>query len=133
MLSPGLYLSNLNDQFRAAVEGWLIPWCAYLGLDGQIVSGYRDNAEQDRLYRLGRSPWQYSARVRLRGAQGSVTDAPAGYSAHNYGLAIDVEGPDQAQILSVAQQLGFGLVSWDPAHVEHPQFATFLKQLPPLP
>jgi hypothetical protein len=132
MLDAGLYLAELNPQFADAVANWLIPWCAYLGLSGQIVSGYRDNAEQDRLYRLGRSQFQYASRTRMRGAQGTVTDAPAGYSAHNYGLAIDVEGPDQAQILEVARQLGFGLVSWDPAHVEHPQFATFLKQLPPL-
>jgi hypothetical protein len=130
MLSAGLYLGGLNDQFSDAVRNWLIPWCDYLGLAGQIVSGYRDNAEQDRLYRLGRSPYQYSARTKLHGAQGSVTDAPAGYSAHNYGLAIDVEGPDQSQILEVARQLGFGLVSWDPAHIEHPQFAAFLRQLP---
>lgn len=130
MLSGGLYLADLEPSFASAVQNWLMPWCEYLGLSGQIVSGYRDNAEQDRLYRLGRSPYQYSSRTKLRGAQGSVTDAPAGYSAHNYGWAIDVEGPDQARILEVARQLGFALVSWDPAHIEHPSFAAYLRSLP---
>jgi len=130
VLSSSLYLANLEPGFRSAVADWLMPWCEYLGLSGQIVSGYRDTAEQDRLYRLGRSPYQYANRVKLHGTQGSVTDAPAGSSAHNYGWAIDVEGPDQARILAVARDLGFALVSWDPAHIEHPAFAAYLRSLP---
>lgn len=127
-LTAGVVLGGLQPAFRAAVSEWLMPWCAYLNLEGRIVSGYRSNEEQDRLFRLGRSPYEYQNAVRLRGARGSVTDAPPGSSAHNYGLAIDVEGPDQAAIVEVGRQLGFGTVSWDPAHLEWPNFSQLLRE-----
>lgn len=126
MLDPGMMLSGLWQPFASAVNGWLIPWANYYGLRGTIVSGYRSMEEQDRLYRLGRSQYQYSAQIKLHGTQGSVTDAPAGQSAHNYGLAVDIEGPDQAQIIEIGRQLGFGTVSWDPAHLEYPNWRSLL-------
>lgn len=125
-MDDGGQLGQLWPPFASAVQGWLIPWVDYYGLRGQIVSGYRSLEEQDRLYRLGRSPYQYSNHVYLRGTQGSVTDAWAGQSAHNYGLAVDIEGPDQAQIIEIGRQLGFGTVSWDPAHLEYPNWRSLL-------
>jgi len=132
MLQTGLMLSGLDASMAAAVRDYLVPWVAYRGLSAYIptTGGYRDWTEQDRLYRLGRSAYQISARVKLRGTQGSVTDAPAGYSAHNWGLAIDVEGPDQAAVVALAAQLGFGTVDWDPAHIEWPNWSRYV-QLPP--
>jgi hypothetical protein len=35
-------------------------------------------------------------------------------------MALDLEGPDWASAMEIARQLGFGTVSWDPAHIEHP-------------
>jgi hypothetical protein len=126
MLDPGLALGQLWPPFASAVQNWLMPWVEYYGLRGTIVSGYRSFAEQDQLYRLGRSQWQYSQHVKLQGTQGSVTDAWAGQSPHNYGLAVDIEGPDQAAIISIGKQLGFGTVSWDPAHLEYPNWRSLL-------
>jgi hypothetical protein len=126
MLDPGLNLTQLWGPFASAVQGWLMPWVEYYSLRGTIVSGYRSFDEQDALYRLGRSKWQYDQHVYLHGTQGSVTDAWAGASAHNYGLAIDIEGPDQAAIVDIGRQLGFGTVSWDPAHLEYPNWKSLL-------
>jgi LAS superfamily LD-carboxypeptidase LdcB len=118
-LTGELYLSGLWPPFSDAVR-YLKAWCDYLSLNAQIVSGYRSPAEQAADYALGRTPQEVIDRVKKYGQGGAVTDAPPGYSAHNYGLAVDVEGPDQANVLQLAKQLGFGTVSWDPAHIEWP-------------
>ena len=49
------------------------------GIDIRIVSGYRSNEKQNNLYMSGRN-----------GKGHIVTNAPAGFSYHNYGLAVDV-------------------------------------------
>lgn len=59
-----------------AVE--LIKRSYHEGIFVQITSGYRSNAEQTRLYNQGRTT---SGNI--------VTNAKAGQSIHNYGLAID--------------------------------------------
>jgi hypothetical protein len=127
MLSGGLYLSGLWPPFREVVTEYLQPWVEYFGLEGRIVSGFRSIEEQDALFHLGRTQAQYNARVRLQGRNGSVTDAPPGSSAHNYGLAIDVEGRNQSEIIQVGAALGFGTVSWDPAHLEWPNWQALLR------
>lgn len=125
MISGTYNLSGLWPPFAEAVR-YFLAWCDYLGLQGQITSGYRSTAEQWSLYRRGRTPAQLAAHTSLHGANGSVTDALPGQSAHNYGLAIDIEGRDQKAITTLAGQLGFGLVSWDPAHVEWPGWRSLL-------
>lgn len=124
MFRIGAEFIDLDPSFADAVRRWLVPWCDWYGLSVSVApdGAYRSMTEQDRLYRLGRSAGQYAARTKLRGTQGSVTDAPAGYSPHNYGLALDLDGPDAAAAVDIARQLGFGLVSWDPLHIEHPQW-----------
>jgi peptidoglycan L-alanyl-D-glutamate endopeptidase CwlK len=72
-------LANVNpalaDKVRAAASQ-----LATLGTYILVVSGLRTAAEQDALYAQGRN-----------GAPGHiVTNAKAGYSMHNYGLAVDV-------------------------------------------
>lgn len=114
-------LAHLWPPFARAV-GALQAWADYLGLDGRVISGFRSASEQSRLYAIGRTAREISARVSKQGRDGTVTDAPPGSSAHNYGLAIDVEGRDQRQLVELARQLGFGTVSWDPAHIEWPQW-----------
>jgi peptidoglycan L-alanyl-D-glutamate endopeptidase CwlK len=56
-----------------------IPLMKRYGLDVRIISGLRTFAEQDALYAQGRT-----AKGRI------VTNARAGYSNHNFGIAFDV-------------------------------------------
>lgn len=127
MLASGLYLAGLWPPFRAAVTDYLLPWVEYIGAEGRIVSGYRSMAEQTRLYAIGRTPQEIAQRVAKQGRGGAVTDAWPGSSAHNYGLAIDVEGPGQQVIVALGRSLGFGTVSWDPAHLEWPNWTGLLR------
>lgn len=127
MIAGSWYLSGLWPPFSDAVR-YLNAWANYFGLDAQIVSGYRSLEEQARLYAQGRTQYEIDARVRKSGRGGSVTDAPPGSSAHNYGLAVDYEGPDQSSVIELARQIGFGTVSWDPAHVEWPGWQSLVQQ-----
>jgi len=102
---------------------YLLAWCDYYGLTVDLTSGYRSNQEQAALYAKGRTPAEISAQTRKRGTGGSVTDAPPGYSAHNYGLAVDVGGPAVTEVVALAKQIGFATVSWDPDHIEWPGWA----------
>lgn len=117
----------MHPAFARAVEGWLIPWANHLGYEARIVSGYRSLEEQARLYAKGRTPQEIAQRVKKQGRGGAVTDAPPGTSAHNFGLAIDVEGRDQQLVIRLARDLGFGTVSWDPAHLEWPGWSGLVK------
>lgn len=125
MITGTRHLSGLWPPFQAAVQ-YLLEWCNQEGLEGQIVSGYRSFQEQATLYRLGRTADQVRRRVAMHGANGAVTDAPPGASAHNYGLAVDIEGRDQTLIIQLAAVIGFGTVSWDPAHIEWPHWSNLL-------
>lgn len=125
-ISGTWYLSGLWPPFSDAVR-YLQAWCEFYSLNAQIVSGYRSIEEQAALYAKGRTPSEVAQRVRKQGHGGAVTDAPPGDSAHNYGLAVDVEGPDQRAVISIAQQLGFGTVSWDPAHIEWPGWQSLIR------
>lgn len=120
---------NLSGQlwppFAEAVH-ILQQWIDYYGYVGSIESGYRSLEHQAQLFAIGRTSAEIRAQVRKKGADGAVTDAPPGSSPHNYGLAIDVYGPDQAKIIALAKQLGFGTVSWDPPHLEWPNWKSLL-------
>jgi hypothetical protein len=127
MVTGTYLLSGLWPPFREAAL-YLLDWTSYLGYEGEIVSGYRSWEEQSRLYQIGRTPAEVANRVSKQGRDGSVTDAPPGASAHNYGLAIDIEGRDQTAIVALARQIGFGTVSWDPAHIEWPNWQSLLRR-----
>jgi LAS superfamily LD-carboxypeptidase LdcB len=116
MIGGSRYLSGLWPPFAGAVQ-YLLEWGNYQGLSGEIISGYRSLQEQAELYAIGRTPEEVAAHVSKQGRDGSVTDAVPGQSAHNYGLAVDFDNPD---IRHLAAVIGFGTVSWDPAHVEWP-------------
>jgi LAS superfamily LD-carboxypeptidase LdcB len=118
-ISGTSYLYGLWPPFAEAVR-YLLAWSQSYGLEGRIASGYRSMAEQTALYSQGRSQSEILNRVAKRGIAGAVTDAPAGESAHNYGLAVDIEGRDQGAIIQLARAIGFATVSWDPAHIEWP-------------
>jgi len=121
------YLYGLWPPMQGAVR-YLLAYCAYYGLEGSIVSGLRSLQEQERLYAQGRTQDEVTRRVSKQGAGGSVTDAPPGSSAHNYGLAVDIEGRDQGAIIQLARQIGFGTVSWDPAHIEWPGWKSLVQR-----
>jgi D-alanyl-D-alanine carboxypeptidase len=104
----------------------LIQWCDLNNLSVQIASGYRSLEEQAELYAEGRTADQIANRVSLHGTGGSVTDAPPGTSAHNYGLAVDLSGPDVSSAMTIARALGFGTISWDPDHLEWPNWRSLL-------
>jgi peptidoglycan L-alanyl-D-glutamate endopeptidase CwlK len=71
-------LDDLNPEIRPLVDDFLSA-CSVAGLDVLVTCTLRSNAEQAALYAQGRT------------APGHVvTDAPAGHSAHNFGLAIDI-------------------------------------------
>ena len=125
-LSGTSYFSGLWPPFSAAVR-YLQAYCSYYNLEGSIVSGLRSNSEQANLYAQGRTVYEIANRISREGTGGTVTDAPPGSSAHNYGLAVDVEGRDQQRIIALAAALGFGTVSWDPAHIEWPGWRSLIS------
>jgi peptidoglycan LD-endopeptidase CwlK len=71
-------LNDLRPEVRPQVDAFLAA-CSSAGLNVLVTCTLRSNDEQTALYAQGRT------------APGHiVTDAPAGRSAHNYGLALDV-------------------------------------------
>jgi peptidoglycan LD-endopeptidase CwlK len=71
-------LDDLRPEVRPQVDAFLAA-CAAAGVDVLVTCTLRSNDEQATLYAQGRT------------APGHiVTDAPAGRSAHNYGLALDI-------------------------------------------
>jgi peptidoglycan L-alanyl-D-glutamate endopeptidase CwlK len=71
-------LSDLRPEVRPLVDAFLDS-CAAAQVDVLVTCTLRSNDEQAALYAQGRTT---PGRI--------VTDAPAGQSAHNYGLAIDI-------------------------------------------
>lgn len=70
-------MGTVNSKVKdLAIE--LIKRSYHIGIYVQITSGYRSNAEQTKLYNQGRTT-----------PGNIVTNAKAGQSIHNYGLAID--------------------------------------------
>lgn len=70
-------LEDLHPKVKAKAEAFLAK-CKAEGIDVIITCTYRDAAEQDRLYAIGRTtPGK------------KVTNAKAGQSFHNYRLAFD--------------------------------------------
>lgn len=115
------YLAQLYPDFAAAVR-WLLDQSSRRGWDVYIQSGFRSMDEQRALYARGRSIYEQLRHVKKQGRDGSVTDAPPGYSPHNWGLAVDLGGKDAARAVALAKQAGFGTISWDPPHVEWPNW-----------
>jgi len=118
-------LSGLWPPFAEAVR-ILLSWCDYYSLTVNVYSGARSNDEQAALYAKGRTPAEVAQRVSKHGKGGAVTDAPPGTSPHNYGLAVDIQSPQLDKVMAIARQMGFGFVSWDPDHLEWPNWRSLL-------
>jgi peptidoglycan L-alanyl-D-glutamate endopeptidase CwlK len=77
-----LNIAGLKPVAQAAARKFMaavVPAMAGHGYEVRITSGYRSYAEQDALYAQGRT---------TKGP--IVTQAPAGYSWHNFGLSFDI-------------------------------------------
>lgn len=122
-MTGALFLSALDSEFAQALQMY-DAWLQQFGAELRIVNGFRSFAEQWELYQKGRTPNEIANHVRKQGRDGAVTDALPGQSAHNYGLAVDIDPdyPYTREIVQVAKLLGFGTVSWDPDHIEYPNW-----------
>ena len=92
-------LADLRPEVRPLVDKFLAA-CIAAGIDVLVTCVYRSGAEQNALYAQGRT---------TPGLK--VTNAQAGQSAHNFGLAIDVVPivngkPDWDGMDPVWQQIG---------------------------
>lgn len=93
----GLRIEKLHPFVREDFRNFIIDAEQALGITLRVVQGLRTLAEQDELYSHGRTKLfdQYGTKL------GIVTNARAGQSYHNYGLAIDVA------------ELKDGKINWD--------------------
>ena len=112
--------SSLDSRFAPYVE-YLVAWADYLGLRPVVTETRRSFDRQNELFAQGRT-----APGRI------VTNARAGDSPHQYGLAADVTSsfgygsPAALQIRELARYMGFGTISWDEPHVEAPNWKSWL-------
>ena len=89
----------------------LIQACAARKVSARPISGFRTWEEQQELFDKGR---------KTKGE--TVTNAPPGWSAHNYGIAIDFEADDYSVLAEEAVKVGLdsGMYWCDPKHVQFP-------------
>lgn len=72
------HIASLHPKLQPLAREFILR-AQEAGIDARIISGHRSYAEQDALYAKGRT------------APGSkVTNAKAGFSNHNFGLAFDI-------------------------------------------
>lgn len=115
-------MKGLDPVFAEKVRDWL-KICSDNKIDVRITSGKRSYEEQNRLYDQGRTTYGII-----------VTNARGGYSAHNYGIAIDfivlVNGVRRDDLLKSAAQIAKNLgMTWggdwflfyDGFHLEYTQ------------
>ena len=126
-----LKILTLREDFRPTVCYWLEE-ALKAGINPYIYEGFRSRARQDELYAIGRT------------APGKiVTQAKAGQSFHNYGLAFDwvplrlvekADGMYEADWdnksayntgAKIAAQLRLRSLSWETPHLEDARFANW--------
>ncbi|MEW7279730.1 M15 family metallopeptidase [Aquimarina sp. 2201CG1-2-11] len=99
-------INTLHPKIRAKAKEFIIRAEKELGIKLRVTSGFRTWEEQTELYNKGRiSPGK------------RVTNAKAGQSYHNYGLALDVveikngkaiwNNPNWKRIADIGKSLGF--------------------------
>lgn len=72
-------IATLQKPFRDRVQAW-IKACVSAGLQPYVYEGLRTSARQNELYAIGRT---------VQRGKAKVTNAKAGQSMHQYGIAID--------------------------------------------
>lgn len=115
-------LVGLHERFQMAAR-YALQVFDEAGLEPIVTEGVRSPERQAQLYAQGRtSPGQI------------VTNARPWESAHQYGLAIDVTvragygSAQQREVHRLFAALGFGVVTNDLPHGEHPAFRAWLRQ-----
>ena len=117
-------LATLQRTFCARVQSWLND-CYAAGLQPYVYEGLRTSARQDELYAIGRT---------VQRGKPKVTNAKAGQSMHQYGLAIDFVPlkPSKAKDMfeadwddkayapyhALAVKHGLRRLSWETPHLE---------------
>jgi peptidoglycan L-alanyl-D-glutamate endopeptidase CwlK len=111
------------------------------GLEVRFISGTRTYAEQDALYKRPCDHIDNDGDGKIDEADEKVTNAPAGYSNHNFGIAVDVgifkngkyqaESPFYAEIGPIGEAAG---LKWggrwktpDRPHYEYPTGLTLAQ------
>lgn len=128
-------LEDLKPVFRDRVEDWLEA-CKAAGLDILVYCTFRDVAEQTRLYKIGRTV-KGDGVTEKRPMGRVVTNAKAGQSAHNYGLAIDfvplINGKPQwsnkklyDKAIALAGDQMKSLRPFELAHLEMPEWRKYI-------
>lgn len=129
-------IQDLRPEFQNLASEWL--HVAYLeGLSLLVYCTLRTPAEQDELYKIGRTVAGAGATVWRRMGR-TVTNAAAGQSAHNYGLALDfvplnagkpvwTEGPLYDRAIKIAESTGMESLRGNPkfselAHLQMPNW-----------
>lgn len=132
-------IKTLVPAFRQRVLDWVAD-CRSVGLQPYIYEGVRTSARQNELYAIGRT---------VQRGKPKVTNAKAGQSMHQYGLAIDfvplkpakAEGmweadwSDKAYAAyhSLAVQFGLRRLSWETPHLEDATYADWRAAAKALP
>lgn len=108
-----------------------------LGAFAQLELKLREQKISVRIVEVVRSPIR-QAQLYSQGRHSKgpiVTHARPGESAHQWGLAVDVEPIPLTMrnwklLRHTASRLGFGLLGeWDPGHLQHPQWPQILAYL----
>jgi len=124
-LDPQGKLENVHPRLAEKVRAMAADLAA-VGITITVTSGMRSVSDQDDLYAQGRS---FPGTI--------VTNARGGQSMHNYGLAVDVDTPNEGNFARIGVQgQAYGLVwggSWsslyDPVHFEMPRGGRNMDQL----
>lgn len=125
-------LTDLRAVFAEPVMLWLGD-CARAGEDILITTTYRSPAEQEELYKIGRTVKGQGVTAKYPMGK-TVTNARAGQSAHQYGLALDFvpmqfgkpvwkDGPLWDQAIAFAKARGLeSLRPMESAHLQAPNW-----------
>ncbi len=112
MISGREKLSGLYEPWRVFVQ-WVLERADEAGLDPRVTSGRRDRAQQAALYQ----------RYVRSGYNRRYIAARPGRSSHEFGLAVDVWGNDQRQLIALFKKYGAETVSNDPEHFQYPGYS----------
>lgn len=115
---------NVANQHKVAVVHPLLrvrvmTFLVAMGAPILITQALRTWAEQAALYAKGRTSDEIANHVRKHGHGGAITDAPPGYSSHNFGLAVDL-CPDDPTLAGLQ-------LDWN---VNHPLWQQLLSMAP---
>jgi hypothetical protein len=133
-------LFGLRPEFHDMVDEWLSD-CTHWNIEILITCATRSGATQDALYAIGRTVPGKDVIPLIRPMGRIVTNAQAGQSAHQYGMAIDFVPmnsgkPDWSgtgylwnKAIELAEAAGMqSLRPMESAHLQHPKWKLLKDQ-----